>query len=137
MRTTEGTVVGTHTGIAHYTVGQRAGIGGADSARYVTHVDATTNTIVIGREDELFASGLIADEVNLIRPGHFAKAASVLAMIRYRAIPVAAHAEIQPDGALRLSFAEPQRAVTPGQLVALLAQDGEEVLGAATIREAL
>jgi len=136
IRDADGVTVGVHEGIAHFTVGQRAGIGGADSPRYVTRVDATTNTIVIGREEELFASGLVADELNLIRPEFFAYEADALAMIRYRATPVPARARIDDSGNLQLRFLEPQRAVTPGQLVALFALDGDEVLGAATIRAA-
>jgi tRNA-specific 2-thiouridylase len=136
IRNTAGVAVGAHEGIAHYTVGQRAGIGGADAPRYVTRVDASTNTIVIGREEELFASILVADEVNLIRAERFGEETDVLAMIRYRATPVPAQARIE-GRSLQLRFLEPQRAVTPGQLVALFALDGEEVLGAATIREAI
>lgn len=137
IRDTGGASLGVHEGIARYTVGQRAGIGGADRARYVTRIDAASNTIVIGTEDELLSAGLIGDEVNLIRPQLFERSLDVLAMIRYRAQPVPAVASIQNDGRLRLRFEQRQRAVTPGQLVALLARDGEEVLAGATISEAL
>lgn len=136
IRETSGALVGTHSGITNYTVGQRAGIGGATEARYVTKIDATTKTITIGRHDELSATGLIANELNLIRPEKFASESTVLAMIRYRARPIRAAATVSEDGTLHLKFDEPQFAVTPGQLVALLAEDGEEVIGAATIREA-
>ena len=64
------------------------------------------------------------------------RGASVRAMIRYRAQPVAANACLGEDGRLHLRFDEPQRAVTPGQLVALLDLEGTEVLGAATILSA-
>jgi tRNA-uridine 2-sulfurtransferase len=135
--TTAGERVGTHAGIGGYTVGQRRGLPpSGDGPRYVARIDATTNTIVIGREDELGANGLIADEVNLIRPELFAgNRARVLAMTRYRAKLVAATAERSADGTeLHLAFDEPQRAVSPGQLVALFDADGAEVIGAATIR---
>jgi tRNA-uridine 2-sulfurtransferase len=130
---------GSHTGIANYTVGQRAGVpASSEGARYVTRIDASTNTIVIGREDELDASALIADEVNLIRPERFAAGETpVLAMIRYRSARTAAFASIASDGSLALRFERPQRAVAPGQLVALFDPDGDEVLGAATIRTAV
>ncbi|MGD0050841.1 MAG: tRNA 2-thiouridine(34) synthase MnmA [Vulcanimicrobiaceae bacterium] len=136
--TSDGAVVGAHAGIGGYTVGQRRGLpASADGPRYVTRVDAATNTIVIGRADELAVDGLDADELNLIRPERFAGGATeVLAMTRYRAVPAAARAALAEDGTLRLTFAEPQHAVSPGQLVALLALDGHEVLGAATIRAA-
>lgn len=132
-----GTQIGTHGGIAQYTVGQRAKLPAhADGARYVTRIDATSNTIVIGREDELLSHSLVAHEVNLIRPERFAEGeARVRAMVRYRATPAPALARLHGDGRISLEFETPLRAVTPGQLVALLASD-DEVLGAATILSA-
>ena len=57
----------------NYTIGQRAKLpASSEGARYVTRIDAATNTIVVGREDELLSSELVADEVNLIRPERFA-----------------------------------------------------------------
>ncbi len=130
-----GTVVGRHDGIVNYTIGQRAGLPArSDGPRYVTRIDRATNAIVIGREEELLADGALAERVNLIRPERFAGgAAPVLAMIRYRAEPVAATAQLGSDATLSLTFERPVRAVTPGQLVALLDRDGVEVLGSATI----
>ena len=135
--TTAGELVGTHAGIAGYTVGQRRRLPASEGARYVTHIDAVTNTIVIGGAADLNAGRLIADEVNLIRPERFAGGpVEVLAMTRYRARAARATAAVAADGTLDVHFAEPQRAVTPGQLVALLDLDGAEVLAGATIREA-
>jgi len=135
--TTRGELAGTHAGIGAYTVGQRRGLPPGNEPRYVTRIDAATNTIVIGRDDELGVDALIADELNVIRPERFVgDRARVLAMTRYRARPVAAEARVEDDGTLRLRFDAPHRSVTPGQLVALLDEDGAEVLGAATIRSA-
>jgi tRNA-specific 2-thiouridylase len=134
--TTTGELAGTHAGIGGYTVGQRRALPAGSEPRYVTHIDATTNTIVIGRAEELGCDGLVADELNLIRPERFAGgAARVLAMTRYQSRPVRATATVAPDATLRLAFDEPHAAVTPGQLVALLDLDGSEVLAGATIRE--
>jgi tRNA-specific 2-thiouridylase len=134
IETRTGELVGVHAGIANYTVGQRAKLPAHnDGARYVTRIDAATNTVVIGREDELMATSLVADEVNVIRPEYFTRNdVPVRAMIRYRAAPVLARATLDA-GTLKLRFDEPLRAVTPGQLVALFDVLGEEVLGAATI----
>jgi tRNA-uridine 2-sulfurtransferase len=128
--------IGHHAGIANYTVGQRAGLpAGHDGARYVTRIDAATNTIVVGREDELLSSELDADELNLIRPERFGDGETpVRAMIRYRAAPAPAFARARADGSLHLRFERAQRAVTPGQLVALIDYATDEVLGAATIK---
>ena len=137
VRTEGGELVGSHAGIAHYTVGQRAKLpASSDGARYVTRIDAITNTIVIGREDELLSRELVADEVNVIRAERLAGTdVPVRAMIRYRATPASAFATLSDNG-LHLRFEEAVRAVTPGQLVALFDTDGSEVLGAATIRSA-
>ncbi|MDQ2865039.1 MAG: tRNA 2-thiouridine(34) synthase MnmA [Candidatus Eremiobacteraeota bacterium] len=133
----DGTVVATHSGISNYTIGQRARLpASSDGPRYVTRIDAATNTVVIGREDELFASRLIADEVNLIYPEYFAgRTTDIFAMTRYRAVPVLAAATFDGE-LLKLDFASPLRAITPGQLVALF-DEHDEVLGAATIRSAV
>jgi tRNA-specific 2-thiouridylase len=139
--TTRGERVGAHAGISQYTVGQRRGLPAMptnDGPRYVTRIDPATNTIVIGREDELSSHALLANEVNLIRPALFRHPVEVRAMTRYRAPLNRATATYDAHGeTLRLDFAEPERAVAPGQLVALYAMDEDEVLGAATILTAL
>jgi tRNA-specific 2-thiouridylase len=138
IRTSSGELVGAHAGIANYTVGQRRGLPAnlGEGPRYVTRIDPATNTIVVGREDELGAGELLADEVNLIRPERFASGgARVLAMTRYRQTPVPARAALGGDGTLTVRFDALHAAIAPGQLVALFDPDGDEVLGAATIRE--
>jgi len=135
--TASGANVGGHAGISQYTVGQRHGLPAMptnDGPRYVTRIDPTTNTIVIGREDELFSASLEANEVNLIRPELFGAPLQLRAMTRYRAPFNRALATYDAArGTLRLEFATPERAVAPGQLVALYALDHDEVLGAGTI----
>jgi len=132
-----GVAVGTHGGIANYTIGQRAKLPAtSDGARYVTRIQPGSNTVVIGREDELFSTSLVADQVNLLRPERFSgDTVPVRAMVRYRATPAGAQATLDGNGTLYLRFDEPLRAVTPGQLVAVI-DEHDEVLGAGTIREA-
>jgi len=131
-----GEQIGEHDGVANYTVGQRARLPASDDgARYVTRIDAATNTLVIGREDELLSDSLQAVELNLIRPERFGNGeVPIRAMIRYRAAPARAFATVLDGRRLRLRFESAQRAITPGQLVALLDPENEEILGAATIR---
>ncbi|HET9096116.1 MAG TPA: tRNA methyl transferase PRC-barrel domain-containing protein, partial [Candidatus Baltobacteraceae bacterium] len=127
---------GTHGGISNFTIGQRQGLPSGPAPRYVTRIDAVSNTIVIGRDDELDAGGLLANEVNLIRPERFTGARTpVLAMVRYRATPIAAFATVRGEG-LELRFEQPVRAISPGQLVAIFDRGGDEVLGAGTITAA-
>lgn len=139
--TTSGDIAGYHAGLSRFTVGQRRGLPSTtsnDGPRYVTRIDPTTNTIVIGREDELSSFGLIADEVNLIRPERFADGpVRIRAMTRYRAPQNTGTASIDTaTGELHIRFERPERAVAPGQLVALYDLDEDEVLGAGTIRTA-
>ncbi len=77
--------------------------------------------------------------MNLIRPEHFAHGQiRVRAMTRYRAPLARAIASIDAEnGDLHLRFDEAERAIAPGQLVALYAEHSNEVLAAATIREAV
>jgi tRNA-specific 2-thiouridylase len=139
--TTDGQRVGAHAGISQFTVGQRRGLPPThfnDGPRYVSRIDPATNTIVIGREDELASYALVADEVNLIRSERFAApGVAVRAMTRYRSPLNGATATFDASrGELRLDFAAPERAIAPGQLVALYDTSSDEVLASATIREA-
>jgi tRNA-specific 2-thiouridylase len=135
--TTAGQRVGSHAGISQFTVGQRRGLPPThfnDGPRYVTRIDPRTNTVIVGREDELASFGLIAGELNLIRPDRFAAGPlHVRAMTRYRAPLGTAIATVEPGGTLRLRFDAPERAVAPGQLVALYDAESSEVLAGATI----
>ena len=137
--TTDGVLVGTHDGISQYTVGQRRRLPAThfnDGPRYVTRIDRSTNTLVIGREDELGSWSLIANELNLVRPERFANGpVRVRAMTRYRAPFNFASARIEGE-VLTLDFEKPERAVAPGQLVALYDEARDEVLAGATILEA-
>ena len=134
---TSGTVRGEHEGIAHYTIGQRKRINvGSPLPLYVVRIDAASNEVVVGSEADLRAPGLIANDLNAVAIADIREAGSVSAKIRYnmKAVPATADAGVDPD-ALRLRFATPQRAVTPGQAVVLY--DGDVVLGGATITRAL
>ena len=141
IETTSGELIGAHAGVSHFTVGQRRGLPATnfnDGPRYVTRIDPATATIVIGREEELYAWALRANELNLVRPERFSGGPlRVQAMTRYRAPLNYARASLEGASMLRLDFEQPERAIAPGQLVALYDEDGQEVLGAATIQTAL
>ena len=132
-----GEFVARHGGVAGFTVGQRQGLpASSDGPRYVTRIEAETNTIVIGREEDLEAGSLVANDFNAIRPERLMHPHSrVLAMVRYRSAPSLAYATVN-GSTLELEFERPLKAVSPGQLVALFDAGGEEVLGAATIQSA-
>jgi tRNA-specific 2-thiouridylase len=131
----KGEIIGKHTGIIHYTVGQRRGLGIA-SARplYVVKIDAENNRIVVSERADLFSHGLIAKNLNLIPVKSLDGPYKVKAKVRLR--HKAANATIFPyerDKA-RIVFDEPQLSVSPGQSVVLYM--GDTVFGGGVIEKA-
>lgn len=126
-----GRVLGEHRGIIRYTVGQRRGLGLAlPESLYVCRVDVENNRVVLGRDADLFTRSLVADEVTLAE-GALEGEVRVRAKIRYRQPERDAAASLGSDGTLRVTFDQPQRAITPGQTVVLY--DGDAVIGGGTI----
>lgn len=125
--TTDGTVVGRHDGLEHFTVGQRKGLGVAlGERRYVIRLEPDTHRVVVGMPEELARSELVAQQANwLIDPPTEPLACEV--KIRYRSRPIPATVEPLPDGRFGVRFAEPCRAIAPGQ--AAVCYDGDRVLG--------
>ncbi len=122
---TDGTVLGRHKGIIHYTLGQRKGLGiPSDSPLYVCGIDPKAGTVTLGHEDALFSSTAFVEEVNMI-VADLPDGARVQAKVRYRQPPEWATVYHTETG-LRLEFDHPQRAITPGQAAVLY--DGEYVL---------
>ncbi len=116
--TTDGRVVGTHSGVDGFTVGQRRGIGVAlGERRYVVDVDARTSTVTLGGRDDLLRDELIVDASTFVAdpPG---AGEELLVQVRAHAVPFAGtwHGD-------RVVCASPQPRVAPGQVVALYRGD--------------
>lgn len=126
-------VVGKHAGYPFYTIGQRKNIGAYGQKMYVTEIDAETNRIRIGTDDELHHRKLIAGKVNWsgIAGISGSEAMRVQAKVRYKDDAADAEVRVEADGRLSVVFDEPKRAITPGQSVVLY--DGEDVLGGGVI----
>jgi len=124
----EGKILGEHKGILNYTVGQRKGLGIAlGKPAFVTSINPETNQITIGDNEDLFSNTVIADDVFFT----FGKAedwdgCEVTAKVRYAAQPASAKLSVV-DKKIMLTFAEAQRAATPGQ--SLVIYDGDKVIG--------
>jgi tRNA-specific 2-thiouridylase len=125
--TTDGRVVGTHSGIESFTIGQRKGLGVAMGEPYfVTRIEPQTRRVVIGSKDELARRELSALDTNwLIDPP--AAPFRCTAQIRYNSTAEAATAELHSDGRLQVVFDQPRYGVAPGQ--AVVCYDGDRVLG--------
>ena len=130
-----GAVIGRHSGVPQYTIGQRRGLGiAAGKPIYVTELNVGDNTITVGDGDALLRSSLIADRANFLvelPDGPFR--AKVKIRYLHTAVPATVHR--LDGGKVRVDFDEPQRAITPGQAVAFY--DGDVVLGGAWIDRAL
>ena len=119
-----GQTLGRHAGVHHFTVGQRKGLGVATGQPlYVLNVDAPTATVTVGEEEQLYARSLRAEGAHWIAGAPPAAPLRVQARIRHRHQPAAAWVEALPNGELRVEFDAPQRAITPGQAVALYQDD--------------
>ncbi len=132
----ENKVIGTHRGYPFYTIGQRKGIGTAvGEPIYVTEIDAKTNTIFVGRNENLLHKKLIAESPNIISYDDLKTAINIKAKIRYKDEGSDAVAFVDESGKLNVTFAEPKRAITSGQSVVLY--NGDEVIGGGIIEKHL
>ncbi len=124
--------VGTHDGVGRFTIGQRRGLGlAAGRPLYVTHIDPARNTVVVGGARDLLVEEVAARQVNWIEGTVPPQPLRVTARVRHAARETSALAWLDPSGALRVRFDEPQRAAAPGQAVTLY--QGEVVLGGGII----
>jgi len=123
-----GTVRGTHGGIHRYTIGQRRGIGIAQSTPlYVLGINSGTNQVIVGGDDELFRKEFTAAGVNWIAFDEPAEDVHAEVRIRYRHDAARASISTIKEGRVSITFDEPQRAIAPGQ--ATVFYRGDEVLG--------
>lgn len=134
---TAGMVRGQHDGIAFYTIGQRKRLNvGSPIPLYVIDINAQNNTVLVGDNAELFADGLIADDVNWVALDGPQDALEVRVKIRYNmdAVPATLHRTGDSD-TVRIDFGDPLRAVAPGQALVIYDTQGQTVYGGGTIRE--
>jgi tRNA-specific 2-thiouridylase len=128
-----GEVIGRHTGIHNFTIGQRKGLGfAAGKPLYVLSIDPEKNRVVVGEDEVLRKNITEVEEVNWISIENPETPLRAIVKIRHR--HAAAPATVEPLGAnrARVMFDAPQRAITPGQ--AAVFYDGDRVLGGGWIR---
>lgn len=130
--TVDGTVVGRHKGIIHYTVGQRKGLGIAlGYPLFVIEIRPESNEIVVGSRDQALVRQVRADRLNFMSEEDLAEPKRVWAKIRYNHKGAWCIAEKTGADEMCCTFEEPVLGAAPGQAVVLY--DGEYVLGGGTI----
>ena len=129
---TDGKILGRHRGLIRYTLGQRRGTGVAvNTPVYVVAKNAAANRLVVGAESSLYSKSFTASRINLIACENLFKAERLKVKIRYLHKEQWAQVEQTEKDSIRVTFEEPQRAVSPGQ--AAVFYDGDTVVGGGTI----
>jgi tRNA-specific 2-thiouridylase len=143
IETIDGSEIGRHLGLMYYTLGQRQGLGvggrrgASEEPWYVAEKDLERNALIVVQgwnHPRLLSYALETGPLHWLVPRRLPQAA-VRAQIRHRQRPTNVMVSVDDEGAARIVFEEPQRAVTPGQYTVLYADDC--CLGGAVIRRAL
>jgi tRNA-specific 2-thiouridylase len=128
---TAGEIVGAHTGIHRYTIGQRRGLGIAhEKPLYVVQIERAKNQIVVGEAESLESIEFTAKGVNWVAFDEPSEPVRAKVKVRYRHDPASATIHALDNDRARIVFDEPQRAITPGQATIFYdLETSEEVVG--------
>ena len=138
----DGTVLGQHEGVIHYTIGQRRGLGIATGEPiFVVKIDAPNRRVIVGPREALLTSGLVLEELNWLGQGSLEDAAHagapVLVRVRSTRPPVPGRLGWQDDVPV-IWFDEPEEGVARGQAAVLYdPAGGTRILGGGFIRRSI
>jgi tRNA-specific 2-thiouridylase len=128
----DGEILGKHSGIINYTIGQRRGLGiAAPAPLYVISKDAKSNTITVGGNSELYGKSLTAEKLNWIAFPELRGTVRLQAKTRYAQTEQPCTVSPASENTAEVRFDSPQRAITPGQSVVFY--DGDIVAGGGII----
>jgi len=128
---TEGNILGQHEGYPFFTIGQRKGLGLAfGEPRYVTEIRPDTNTVVLGREEELVRKGMYVHNITMQKVAEVTDGMEALVKVRYK--DAGAMAKLyKEDSLIRVEFNTDVKGIAPGQSAVFY--DGDDVLGGGNI----
>lgn len=125
----DGTVLGQHQGVLHYTVGQRRGLGVAvGDPLYVVSIDADARQVIVGPREALARQKILLSEVNWLG-GDASQALDVRVRIRSTSEPAAAQITLTGASQAEIHLATAEEGVSPGQACVFYAADEERLLG--------
>ena len=128
----KGEVLGKHTGLYNYTIGQRKGLGiSHQTPLFVLGFNPVKNEVIVGEESELYKKEIIVTDINLLLVDEIVEPIEVEVKTRYSA-KVAKAQIMQSGNEIKVIFEEPQRAITPGQSAVFYI--GDIVLGGGKIK---
>ena len=127
----KGEILGKHTGLYNYTIGQRKGLGISYSVPlFVIGFNKVKNEVIVGEEKELYKKEVIVENINLLLVDEIIEEMEVDVKTRYSSKVAKAKIK-QKDDKIIVVFEEPQRALTPGQSAVFYV--GDIVLGGGKI----
>ena len=134
----DGTVIGRHQGVIHYTVGQRRGLGiGGGDPLYVVRLDADTHQVIVGDREALMIKDIRIDEVNWLGPAPLSGVPMAVGVkVRSTRPPVPATVQIRNTGTW-VTLDDAQEGVAPGQACVFYAagEGDDRVLGGGWIKQ--
>ena len=125
-----GNIIGRHSGIINYTIGQRKGLGAFGRPMFVMKIDAEKNQITLGEKGMEFDKELVASDLNFLAGNPPAEEFRCTAKNRYQAKPAPCMVKIEGNKAI-VTYDEPVRAITPGQAIVFYEED--LLLGGGTV----
>lgn len=127
----EGKVLGTHTGLYNYTIGQRKGLGISNPVPlFVLGFNKEKNEVIVGEESQLYKKEIMVSDINLLLVDEVKDWMEVEVKTRYSSKLAKAKIKQEQD-TIKVIFDEPQRAITPGQSAVFYI--GDIVLGGGKI----
>jgi tRNA-uridine 2-sulfurtransferase len=135
IRDKQGRLMGEHTGLSDYTIGQRKGLGAIQEPYYVIRKDPGTNTLIIGKKEELGSDTCLVQNMNWILGKTEEIPEKVEIKIRYKSPAVTASISFRENGVVCVKFDRRLRDITPGQQAAFY-QD-ETCLGGGLISQVM
>ena len=127
-----GQVLGKHTGLYNYTIGQRRGLGISYKAPlFVTGFNSKQNEVIVGEENELYKKEILVNDINLLLIDQLREEMEVEVKTRYSSKQAKARISMYDKDTIKIVFDEPQRALTPGQSAVFYL--GDIVLGGGKI----
>jgi tRNA-specific 2-thiouridylase len=129
---TQGNILGKHEGYPFYTIGQRKGLGIAlGEPMYVTEIHPATNTVVLGRDEDLQKTTMTVGGLNLIKYAEVPEGIESVTKIRYKDAGALSTLHPQPDGKIVVEFNSIVRAIAPGQSAVFY--EGDDLIGGGII----
>ncbi|MFN0202179.1 MAG: tRNA 2-thiouridine(34) synthase MnmA [Bacteroidia bacterium] len=122
-----GKVIGKHQGYPFYTIGQRKGLPAMGEPYYVVDIHPDTNTVIIGKEEELRGQKMTVRKLNMVKYASIPDEMETLTKIRYKDPgQTATILQTEPD-TMEVIFHEPVKSITRGQ--AAVFYEGADVIG--------